>query len=199
MISGENMSLQGFRDNITHYISRIVHIALASLWFDEIHWAWVSNYNHYSVRDEITHLKLKRDVDKWLHPTLDWTFDNLSMVVLKLIHVSKRDHISRQISKPRSILVDTCPITRIKLDRYPEDYRKVNYMNSLPLVIKPPKITTKQNNFMWVTTVAIFTRHIWESQHAGCQWLDWSGICRRHDEAPFNSHRACRSGGHWPR
>ena len=58
--------------------------------------AWISNYIHYNLWDEITSIpKLQRlrrlslGMDKWFYPTLYWAFDYLYMLGLKLNHISK--------------------------------------------------------------------------------------------------------------
>ena len=63
---------------------------------------WITNYTHYNMCDEsispflnFNGSKLQRfnrwslGMDKWFHPTLYWACDYLSMLGLKLNHVSK--------------------------------------------------------------------------------------------------------------
>ena len=57
--------------------------------------AWMSNDIHYKVWDEITcpfpiFNYWSLGMDKLFHPTFNWACDYVSMLVLKLIHVSKR-------------------------------------------------------------------------------------------------------------
>ena len=50
--------------------------------------AWISNYTHYDVWDEITYPFLNFNSA----PTLYWACDYLSVLGLKLNHVNKRGH-----------------------------------------------------------------------------------------------------------
>ena len=60
--------------------------------------AWINNYIHYKVWDEITYLVPNSNgcthwslrMDRWLHPMLYWASNYLSMLGFKLIHFSKR-------------------------------------------------------------------------------------------------------------
>ena len=57
--------------------------------------AWISNYIHYKLWDEITYPLLNFNgtslgMNKWFHPTFYWACDYLSMLGLKLNHISKR-------------------------------------------------------------------------------------------------------------
>ena len=60
--------------------------------------AWISNCIHYKVWDEITYSfpnfngwsRWSLGMEKLFHPTPYWACDYLSMLCLKLIHVSKR-------------------------------------------------------------------------------------------------------------
>ena len=52
--------------------------------------AWISNYIHYKVWDEMTYPFANLGMDKLFHPTLYCVCNQLSMLGLKLIHDSKR-------------------------------------------------------------------------------------------------------------
>ena len=62
--------------------------------------AWISNYIHYKMWNEITYPFLHfnggtvevQGMDKWCHPTLYCACDYSSMLELKLTHVSKRGY-----------------------------------------------------------------------------------------------------------
>ena len=47
-------------------------------------------------------------IDKWFHPTYDNGFDYLSMLWLKLIHVSKRGQVSAKMVRWCLVHIDTC-------------------------------------------------------------------------------------------
>ena len=75
------------------------------------------DYIHYKVWDEITNPFLNcwsLGMDKWFHPTLYQAYDYLSMMRLKLNHVSERG--------PRYQLQDTQPIYK--------DFMGPNYCNN---------------------------------------------------------------------
>ena len=88
----------GFKHTVTlHYETRGPFYKHGSTFIP----AWISNYTYYNVWDEITYPFLNFnsatvEVYEWIksHPTLYCACDYLSMLGLKLNHVSKRGHCS---------------------------------------------------------------------------------------------------------